>query len=122
MASNDRQCKKCSAIKPIELLQKRSTCTSGYGYTCNECVNAINRVKRKNQFHANYEEELQKKREYREANKEIINQRRREIRAEKQALKPKPDILIPFYQTMLSQVPVDFLLLRILHGVILQLS
>ena len=109
MASNNRQCKKCNAIKSIELFEKRSNCTSGYGYTCKACVNAVNRVKMAHRYYANHEEELQKKREYREANKEIINQRKREARAKIQTEKPKPDIFIPYYQAMLSEVPVDYL-------------
>ena len=79
-------------LNQLNYFGKRSECTSGYGYTCKECGNAVNKV-------------LQKKREYREANKDIINQHRRENRAKKRAEKPKPDMEIG--DIMLSQVPVE---------------
>jgi hypothetical protein len=62
-----------------------------------------------NRYYNNHEEELEKKREYRVVNKEIINERRREARAKKRNEKPKPDIIIPYYQAMLSDVSVDYL-------------
>jgi hypothetical protein len=63
----------------------------------------------RDRYYANHKEELQKKHEYTEANKEIINQCKRESRANKQAEKPKPDMEMPYYGTMLSQVPSDYL-------------
>ena len=108
MEFNTRQCKKCNIVKSIELFQKRPECTSGYGYTCKECTNVVNRMKQMNRYYENHEEELQKKREYKQANKELINQRRRDNRAKKRAEKPTPDIFVPYYQAMLSEVPVDY--------------
>jgi hypothetical protein len=97
-----RRCKKCNATKSLDLFQKRPTCLSGYGYTCKECANEYNKVKAKRYYYANHDEELQKKREYREANKDRINQqtreRRREKRAEQRAEKQKelPDFYLDY--------------------------
>ena len=109
MASNDRQCKKCNVVKSIELFRKRPECTSGYGYTCKECANAVNRLKQMKYYYENREEELRKKREYKQANKDTINQRRREQRAILNEMKPKPDIFVPYHQVMLSEIPEEYL-------------
>ena len=109
MEFNNRQCKKCNIVKSIELFQKRPECTSGYGYTCKECANVVNKLKQMNRYYENHEEELRKKREYKAANKDKINQRRREQRAILNEMKPKPDIFVPYHQVMLSEIPEEYL-------------
>ena len=74
----DRQCKKCDTVKSLEMFRKRNDCKDGYGYTCKACANEYTRAKFKERYHENHEEELRKKREYVAANRDRINQRRRE--------------------------------------------
>ena len=62
-----------------------NSCKDGYGYTCKECANEYNRVEARERYYNNHEEELRKKREYVAANRDRINQRRRERMAKKRA-------------------------------------
>jgi hypothetical protein len=61
------------------------------GYTCKQCSNDYNRAAAKERYYSNHEEELQKRREYRELNRDKINQRKREIYAMKHPSKPLLD-------------------------------
>ena len=70
----DRQCKKCTAVKPIEQFVKRAKCKDGYGYTCKECTNEKNLE----WYHTHKDEVSQYKKFYHEVNKESINQYKHE--------------------------------------------
>ena len=66
--SHSKQCKQCREIKPLEELVKHTAMKDGRLNKCKSCY----AIYKKKEYYENHELKLQKAREYRDNNKEII--------------------------------------------------